>query len=40
MSDRISEYLSDRMPERMPDRMSEYLSDRMPVGGGHSKKVV
>ena len=30
MPDRMSEYMSDRMPERLPNSMSEYMSDRMP----------
>ena len=34
MPDRMSEYMSDRMP------MSEYVSDRISVGGDHSKKVI
>ena len=30
MPDRMSEFMSERMPDRMPDRMSEYMSERMP----------
>ena len=36
MSDRLSKYMSDRMPHRM----SEYMSDRISAGGNHSKKVI
>ena len=30
MPDRMSEFMSERMPDRMPDRMLEYMSERMP----------
>ena len=40
MSNRMSEYMSVRIPGRMPDGMSEYMPDNMSAGGDHSKKVI
>ena len=36
MSDRLSEYMSDRMP----NTKLEFMSNRISVGGDHSKKVI
>ena len=44
MSDRMSEYMSNKMPHgrpnRMPVGMSEYMPDDMSAGEDHSKKVI